>query len=292
MKLKEGRLSLSYKEQNRSQRESYQEMLGTDENRPVPLPREFIKTLARVSTGSHIVVGLAHFMRCLFIDRGKVNTTGFVKASFITKLTGICERAIHAARSWLRRKGFIQDKEVAAKVSRRWGGCFSIILPLKSQKKPTVKDSTYAQFAPLGASSPYIRNNDLNIQYGTKKQKSFFSGIFRQKEEEQKVILSDIKPENLKSLPDLNELYTQAVEKRWFKHTENQPLEFLSAAVRAISTPARDSVRVFVSLVKRRLTSHITQAQESRAQTKLSKFRRHHPEAFTGTRLSNQPISE
>jgi hypothetical protein len=50
----------------------------------------------------------------------------------------------------------------------------------------------------------------------------------------------------------------------------------LAAAVRANGVRDGDPVRVFMGIVRRRLWSHITEAQEERARQAPARFREHH----------------
>ena len=259
--------------------EPYRQDLKTSSTRPVPIPKKFLETLAPHFKGSDIVGALVHLLRCLFIKNGDINKTGFVKASLVTKLTGLCERAIRKARHWLKQIGFITEHTVNHSLITTLGGCFKVTFtPQTAPFEPPLILSEYVENAPPPPILSICTNNDLNNQYPRSGTVPPISGFCSQ--EIEKPTITNIKPENLRSLNALEALYSQAVERNWFTHTENQPLEFLAAAVRAITTPARDQVRVFVSLVRKGLTAHITQAQEVRAQEKLSNYRRRHPEAF------------
>ncbi len=60
----------------------------------------------------------------------------------------------------------------------------------------------------------------------------------------------------------LRSLHRQAVAKGWLLDCEADTLNFFGAAVRARSTAARDPVRVFVDIVRKRRWNHVTQAHE------------------------------
>lgn len=141
--------------------EPYRNVLKTSPNRPVPIPRSMIVELAEHSTGSEIVGALAHFMRCLFIKKGEINNVGFVKSSLIGKLTGLGERAIRAARSWLKDVGFLADHEAEQWAINKFGGCFSITFTPKSEPELPLDDypltsSEYVKYAPPPDSFSYI----------------------------------------------------------------------------------------------------------------------------------------
>jgi hypothetical protein len=54
----------------------------------------------------------------------EIVSRGLVKASWVARLCGISERAVHAARRWMLGRKFLQCIEVAQHVLNRWGGCF------------------------------------------------------------------------------------------------------------------------------------------------------------------------
>jgi len=81
--------------------------------------------------------------------------------------------------------------------------------------------------------------------------------------------LTDIRPEDLHSPERLQALRQQALARGWIRDCEADTLNFFAAAVRARSTPARDPVRVFVSLVRERRWGFVTQAQEHEARRML-----------------------
>jgi hypothetical protein len=74
--------------------------------------------------------------------------------------------------------------------------------------------------------------------------------------------LKNILPADLLDRERLESLFRQAVDRKWVRPCESDKLNFFAAAIRARNTSARDPVRVFVTLVKRRQWSHVTQAQE------------------------------
>jgi hypothetical protein len=81
--------------------------------------------------------------------------------------------------------------------------------------------------------------------------------------------LTDIRPEDLESPHRLHTLRQQAIARGWLRDCEADTLNFFAAAVRARSTPARDPIRVFITLVGARRWSHVTQAQEDEARPLL-----------------------
>jgi hypothetical protein len=91
--------------------------------------------------------------------------------------------------------------------------------------------------------------------------------------------LRDIRNDDLRRLDRVAALYRQAVRVGWLAGSEANALNFAAAAVRAREVDG-DPARVFVSLVRRGLWHHITQAQEERARRALSRFREVDPDLF------------
>lgn len=81
---------------------------------------------------------------------------------------------------------------------------------------------------------------------------------------------------DLKHFPRCELLYWQAVEQGWIEHNEMTALNWVGASVRArevARTKGGASVRIFVTLVRKRLWGHITNEQEDYARQTLAKFR-------------------
>jgi hypothetical protein len=91
--------------------------------------------------------------------------------------------------------------------------------------------------------------------------------------------IRNIQLEDLLSFSRTEELYRQAVGIGLIKHSENQALNWLGAAVRAKSV-AGDPVRVFAGIVRKGLWQNITQEQEERARTALCRYREVNPGFF------------
>ena len=260
----------------------YLKDLLTSEDRPVPVPPSLMRLLAKHSTGSEIITALAHMLRCLFINRGTIRRTGFIKNSLITKLTGLGERAIQGARNWMIRVGFLITKTVKKRFTNRHGGCF-VVKPTNPQNEqiPALLSSTYVGSAPPLEATPIYINNDLNNQYVPPIDDIptvVESGVCKQTIQDPTI--RDIKLDDLTELPRLEALYRQAVERNWLPDCEASVRNFIAAASRAVAING-NPVRVFVGIVKKGLWNYITQAQEDIALLKLKRYQVTNPEAFT-----------
>jgi hypothetical protein len=93
---------------------------------------------------------------------------------------------------------------------------------------------------------------------------------------------------DLRRLDRLEELYRQAVMLGWITSSEANVLNFIAAAVRARDVGDKPGA-LFVSLVRRGLWAHITQAQEEYARLALASCRERRPHAFRSSETTAQP---
>jgi hypothetical protein len=91
--------------------------------------------------------------------------------------------------------------------------------------------------------------------------------------------LERILREDLGRMSRLEALFSQATQRGWLVPSEANALNFLAAAARA-TLVGYDPPRLFATLVRRELWSHITQAQEDMARSSLMRYRETHPDAF------------
>jgi hypothetical protein len=239
--------------------ETIQELSGgRSPRRPIPIPRVVLRFLARQLTAALGRVMLGYVVRGLTIDRqgGAIRSAGTVKASWLSGTLGLSQRAVRYAQSRLKQLGWIcPDRGSKQWKLNRTGAWFSIRLDWV----PTVAPLPVEIGTP--AAPP---REDRKTPSEDQNQKLVFSG--RQENEPN---LNRIHPNDLHDRGRLRVLFRQAVQRGWLRHCQSDALNFLAAAVRARSTPARDPVRVFVSLIRRRRWNHITQAQEDQARRTL-----------------------
>lgn len=280
--LKEG--TLTFSPGVTPEAEPYLADLKTSPDRPVPIPRRILRLLASHGTASELIGTLAHLLRCLFINQGSINTTGFIKNELITRLTGLCDRAIQGARNWMKKMGFISARNVSQRVLNRLGGCFSVNLNFNLGAKPGViiapqEPSRVAEFAPPPAVTHIYKNNKPINHYVEFKGEecSRKSGIFGVTHKHS--TLTDIKPEDLREMPRLEALYRQAVARKWLPDCENSIRNFVGAATRSRQVEG-NPVKIFVGIVKKGLWHHVTQAQEERGIRNLNCYRAKNPLAF------------
>jgi hypothetical protein len=262
--------------------------------RPIPIPRPVLRYLAKEGTEATIKATLAYIIRGLTISRnGEISNKGTAKASWIAEAVGLSLRAVRAARSELLALEFISDDEG----SKQWklnrdGAYFTLNLDWKESKTEESREQAITDFAPpipqisSNFAPPYKDKKTLNRSKNQKTQTSEESGFNSKKI--RNLSLKDIKHEDLRRLSKLKILYAQAVQANWLKASEANFQNFVAAAVRATRIEG-DSVRIFVTIVRKGLWHHITQAQEDRAREVISKGQKS-AEYFNQTRKNSENI--
>jgi DNA-binding transcriptional ArsR family regulator len=226
--------------------------------RPIPVPRTVLRFLAQQPAAALGRVMLGYVARGLTLDRkgGAIRTAGTVKASWLSDLLGLSQRAVRYAQKELKRLGWIcPDRASTQWKLNRTGAWFAIRLDWAPGVAPLKVE--------IGTPAAPPRE-DRKTPSEDQNQKLVFSG-----RSESEPDLNRIQPSDLHDRGRLRVLFRQAVQRGWLRHCQSDALNFLAAAVRARSTPARDPVRVFVSLVRNRRWNHITQAQEDLARRTL-----------------------
>ena len=232
------------------------EISKRSENRLVPFPRRLLRVLAKHQKPAELVAILAHLSRLLWLKKHEVSGVGFVSASWLTETYGISRRSVMNARRWLVNTGVLAIRKVSQILLNRHGQCFEVCLERRNPDTapPRVKN--------CAASAPLIKNQEL--LRSTRNQEPT-SGL-----QVREACLTNVTPEDLRSLSRLRSLYRQAVAREWIGDSESEYLNFVAASVRAVQARG-DSVRIFVAIVRKRLWAHITQAEEDQARCAIKK---------------------
>jgi hypothetical protein len=250
------------------------------------VPRAVLRFLARSRQGALSKTLVAYIVRGLSLERrtGEVRGAGTVKASWISNVFGISVRSVKSARKALIEGGFITKDEASFQrklnqdgayfqVNLSWDGTLGKRSDGKAAVQPNRSESL-PDFAPpsienRGIFSPPYK--DLKTSYESKNQKTQskplkLSRVYTGKAGEgSSPMLRDVKLEDLQHFSRVQILFQQAVSAGWMGGTEADLLNWVGAAVRAKTVEARDPVRLFVGIVKRKRWELITQAQEDRA---------------------------
>jgi hypothetical protein len=266
--------------------------------RPVPIPRTLLRYLARNGTRSLITTALVYAVRGLTLGRtGELKGAGTAKASWIAGLTGLSLRSVKGARRRLILLGFISKDEKSFQRKLNRDGAYFVINfgwrpePERSRmllvKEVDLNSTGVTRFAPPpGKSRPlfappcknrktssYEESKNQNAQPTALKPSGVSERRREEKAEGRNPTLKNILRSDLARLSSVEALYRQAVRAGWIAASESNRLNWFGAAVRAITTEAREPVRVFVSIVKRRDWHLISHGQEERARRGINRLR-------------------
>ena len=253
--------------------------------RPIPMPRALFRFLAQNSKSALSKVMLAYVARGLSISMkdSVIKSAGTAKISWIAETMDLSERAVRYARTELVGLGWIErDTQSFQRKLNRDGAYFVIDLAwgFSSRRKP----QNVSNFAPLPPEKCMVfapPRKDRETSYEVKNQKTLNSEPSGFCKGEGTPRIQEVQAQDLCHFGRLEVLYTQAVEAEWIRPCEANALNFVAAAVRAREV-GRDPARVFVTLVRKRLWHHITQAQEEKARKTLCRFREQNADRFSG----------
>jgi hypothetical protein len=255
---------------------------GRSPGRLIPLPRPVIRYIARCSKVATIKTMIAYCVRGLSLSRsGEVRGKGTAKASWIADTCGFSLRAVRVARAELIEEGFITRDEGSKQWKlNRHGAYFAINLRFgvgrDSPAPAALVAASNLQSAPPEAtncirSAPPYKN--LETPFGSKNQTTRSGeqvGLWKRGGKAPD--LRSLSPDDILRLSSLRLLFDQAVKARWLSRSEANFQNFVAAAVRAVRAQG-DSVRIFVSIVRRQLWHHITLDQERRASEMIRRAR-------------------
>jgi len=241
--------------------------------RPIPVPRAVLRFVARSTKGALGKTVMAYVVRGLSIDRkdASLRSAGTVKASWIADVFRLSLRSVKGARKELIDCGLItKDTGSFQRKLNRDGAYFQVNLAWHEGKGETLKISPRGLQKRPDFAPPY-EYKKTSYEFKNQKTESRalrVPGVCKQKNRGEATI-RDIKAQDLKNFMSLKALFFQAVRNNWVQGSESNFLNWIAAAVRANTVPARDPVRVFVAIVRRSQWHLITQAQEERARAAI-----------------------
>ena len=268
--------------------------------RLIPIPRNLVCFICKANKPALVSTLLGYALRGLTLKKGELKTNGSVKAAWIAETLSLSLRSVRASRRELISLGILSEDHSTQHKLNRCGAYFEIntswkqgggVIHRKTQSEPstapaaglTVDNSVGERgesahkkpsFAPLEAKNstlfapPY---KDLKTSYRTKNQKlenqpSGFCGKGKERAN-----LKNITREDLTRTSRVLELYSQATKANWLFDSEHNRLRFVAAAIRA-KRVGFEPVKVFVSIVRRGLWHHITQAEEDQAKAAMNSY--------------------
>lgn len=238
-------------------------------SRPVPMPRAVVRFLASSTRPALTKVLLAYCMRGLAIERttGAVRGRGTVKSSWIASTFGLSLRAAKAGRASLIALGLIaRDEGSTQHKLNRDGAYFELNLAWsRTGSAPRPAQNRTESAPPIGRLKTLSELED---------QRTAGAGVLSGPD------LGNVCMQDLGRFTRMEDLFWQAVDRKFLRGSQMDALNFLAAAVHARFGKARDPVRVFVAIVRRGLWAHITCAEEERARAALVRHRERFPKAF------------
>jgi hypothetical protein len=253
--------------------------------RPVPVPRVLLRHWAKQRHAGRVKVMLGYVVRGLTLapQTGEIRAKGTVKASWLAATLGLSLRTVRYAQAWLQRTGWVpKDTGSFQRKLNRDGAYFVLNLDWRPAATGRVvkRDKARGQIAPpvpkkCTRFAPPRKDRETSTEGKHQEarlcRRTLVAGVCnRGGEGEASPSLSDVKPEDLRRLSRVEALYRQACQRGWLVPGEANRLNVFAAAVRAREV-GRDPPRVFVTLLRRRLWHHVTQAQEDRARKALGR---------------------
>lgn len=248
-------------------------------DRPVPVPRRWLRELARSATSSQIAVSLALLLRGSFYSRGVVRLGGTCSAAWIASAFGLDERTAKAARAELGRSGWVSVAESPVWHRQRYGMTFLLEVP------PAAKDDTGVPGSPPRGSltvpglPPPRKNKNLPLR-GTGNQDRPAGCLFGQarvpltaarseRPSERAPTLTDIRLADLEVPQRTMALFVDAQRRGVIGHATADRLRFFTTVQHARGEGSRPEA-LMASLARRGCWHYGTQADEDDARRVLA----------------------
>lgn len=255
--------------------------------RPVPVPRVLVRYWARQRHAGVVKVMLGYVVRGLTLapKTGEVRAKGTVKASWLAETLGLSLRTVRYAQARLRREGWVpKDTGSFQRKLNRDGAYFVLNLgwmpPDTGRVVQRHKARTQVAPPPAGTGTffaPPRKDGETSTegkhQEARPPARTVSAGVYQRRDgagEAGLPSLSNVTAGDLHRRSHVEALYRQACAQGWLVPGEANRLNVFAAAVRAREVGG-DPPRVFVTLLRRRLWHHVTQAQEDRARKALGR---------------------
>jgi len=263
------------------------EMLERIDHRPevrersIAVPRRTLRFLARNGRPALGATILAHFIRCLWRDGDRFFATGSCSIAFVADLFGVHERNVKRARSELRKMGWLRAVSIETRRVNAHGARSMLNLAWKESGKgfefPSVRrgntESPPQKAACDTKSPPPIDKH--NLPSGSKNHNPHSEGpvgVRKRTGNPRKPTWQRIVPDDLGSASRLEALFAEAVGRKFVRETPTDRLRFFAAAEHALRIGKQNPCGLFVAIVRRRLWSYVSQADEDRAVELLRPF--------------------
>ncbi|MBK9187722.1 MAG: hypothetical protein IPM33_02085 [Phycisphaerales bacterium] len=248
-------------------------------DRPVPVPRRWLRELARSGTSSLIAVSLALLLRGSFYKRGTIRLGGTCSAAWIASAFGLDERTAKAARGELGRRGWVSVAESPVWHLQRYGMTFLLQVPHATEDDVSVPSSPPRSGLNVPGLPPPMKNKYLPLR-GTGNQNQQ-TGRFRGSAEdscthananertERSPTLTDIQPADLERPSRTMALFADAQRRGAIGRAAADRLRFFTTVQHAREAGDRPEA-LMASLARRGCWHYGTQANEDDARRVLA----------------------
>lgn len=288
--------------------------------RSFPMPRRMLRLLAGGVKRSVLATVFGHLLRCPHYTKTKGwDPVGACKASWVAEAFGVSERSVKRARAHLVHElRWLMPEEAEQWYLNRNGGRFGVRLDWTGEARPSVGEgrgcsefSTAELSPPQGGTGTRLSPPESKQPSPSEIQKST-PGAERPRppvESSTKKVgegcpqLTRIRPEDLRSVPRVMELFDQALTSKAWRARGWTPtdgyLERLNWAAAARRASVRGSINpcgVFVHLVSKRKWDHISNDDEEAVRRELAIWKNPEPETTEcdqsrGRTQTSRPLS-
>lgn len=267
--------------------------------RPIPMPRRLLRDLASHATPGVLATMLAHAIRCLWLRHSSVRFIGTCPTGFVSEVFETNRRTVIRARHHLvsPEVAWLARLPTAPHIHQRYGPRYAINVGwqqptrlsrcsdtppsgepiaagLSSFSNPAASAGETATPPPshpkrTGLSPPIETKNLLTEVQPPRTVRRGGPGVSDEVVRTTPPSLDRISMADLQSTERLQQLYVDAVHRRWVGRAPADRLAFFGAAERALRVATRNPPGLFAAILRRKLWSHVTQADEDAACRKL-----------------------
>jgi hypothetical protein len=239
-------------------------------DRPVPVPRRWLRSLAREGTGSEIAVSMAMLIRGAFYVRGNVRLGGTCAAAWVATTFGIDERTVKATRHLLVGRGWVTPHPSPTWHRQRFGQTF-VINDTPFECRGGVPNSPPRRRVSEPVSPPPRKNENLPFR-GTENQNRS-TGFRSRSDKPAPPTIADVRMEDLTQPERTQALHADAVRRGLAADSPADRLRVFTTAQHAHRN-GKDPCALFAALARRRCWHHGTLDDEDHARAALTRLER------------------
>lgn len=241
--------------------------------RKVPVPRRMIRYLATARQPAVVATILGLCLRGLYHRMGACNAGGTCKASWVAETFAVCVRSVRRARQRLEDLGWITPVAMPHWHQQRFGESFVVNLHWENPAARPRAGLSPRRPTSTPELSPPESHKDLPAELqNTEPGPAGPSGSSRPEAAKPRPSLAAVIEADLEQPSRLEALWGQAVQNQRVCATPAERLNFFAAACHARRAGRRNPPGLFATLVRRRLWSVISLADEDAARETLRRL--------------------